>query len=240
MAFRRRCRYDVLQAAFDYINRPGSDSCFKGVIGCQTHTRKYSREDLAAAVQYWDHRGFLKLLNRGLWIQIAVNHDEEIQFALKSYSWEEEAPTVSQSGAESDANYLYDFFVCHASEDKAAVVIPLVNALAIPPVRVWVDYREMLLGDSLRQRIDDGLSKSRFGIVVLSPDFFRKPWPQAELDALVSLELADKRKRILPVWHSIDRAGVAAASPLLAGRIGAPWERGIEYVVGEIRKAAKI
>src|SRR2546426_3995304 len=41
-----------------------------------------------------------------------------------------------------------------------------------------------------------------FGVVVLSPAFFSKKWPQAELDGLFALETVT-RKIILPVWKDI-------------------------------------
>jgi len=44
---------------------------------------------------------------------------------------------------------------------------------------LWFSEYEITLGDSLRARIDRGLSESRFGIVVLSHAFFAKPWPQS-------------------------------------------------------------
>jgi hypothetical protein len=62
---------------------------------------------------------------------------------------------------------------------------------------VWLDDCELTLGDSLRRSIDQGLAQSRFGVVILSPNFFAKEWPQKELDALVSREDGGQ-KVILP------------------------------------------
>jgi len=55
------------------------------------------------------------------------------------------------------------------------------------------------LGDSIRRAIDKGLSQSRFGVVVLSKAFFKKKWPQYELDGLAEREMKGKDKVILPV-----------------------------------------
>ncbi len=76
-----------------------------------------------------------------------------------------------------------------------------------------------MVGDSLRQRIDEGLATSRYGVVILSPNFFSKPWPQAELDGLYSRQSASGQKVILPIWHHISKDEVTAASPLLAGML---------------------
>jgi len=46
-----------------------------------------------------------------------------------------------------------------------------------------------LLETALRQSIDRGLAKSRFGIVVVSPSFLQKDWPRRELDGLVAREI---------------------------------------------------
>jgi hypothetical protein len=43
---------------------------------------------------------------------------------------------------------------------------------------VWYDEFKLAVGDSLLKEIDRGLRSSRFGIVVLSPFFFRKGWTQ--------------------------------------------------------------
>jgi TIR domain len=113
-----------------------------------------------------------------------------------------------------------DCFVCHASEDKDAVARPLADALRGRDYAVWFDEFELGLGDSLRRKIDEGLTNSRFGVVILSRKFFKKEWPQRELDGLAARETASGEKLILPVWHEIDRAFLARKSPTLADRLG--------------------
>lgn len=67
---------------------------------------------------------------------------------------------------------LYDVFICHATEDKAVVARPLAELLSSHRVEVWYDEFVLTAGMSLRRAIDRGLSKSRYGIVILSPNFF--------------------------------------------------------------------
>jgi hypothetical protein len=76
----------------------------------------------------------------------------------------------------------WDVFICHASDDKDAVVRPLVHALQERGLRVWYDEFELRLGDSLRREIDKGIARSAFGVIVLSPAFFANGWPNYELD----------------------------------------------------------
>ncbi|MGA9762644.1 MAG: DUF1883 domain-containing protein [Gaiellaceae bacterium] len=86
----------------------------------------------------------------------------------------------------------FDVFISHATEDKDAVVRPLAVALQERGLRVWYDEFELKIGDSLRQKIDQGIAKSRFGVVVLSHSFFAKGWPQYELDGLVTMAVASR------------------------------------------------
>lgn len=91
---------------------------------------------------------------------------------------------------------------------------------------VWYDEYELTMGDSLLGKINAGLASCDYGVVVLSPAYFKKKWPQAELDGLFALEQPN-RKVILPIWKDIDEAEVRAFSSILAGRIGVPASIGI-------------
>ena len=129
----------------------------------------------------------------------------------------EQYSKLSPSGTES-SDHLYDVFISHATEDKDEIVRPLVKALTDCGLRMWYDESELCIGDSLRGKIDEGLAKSRFGLVVLSHAFFQKNWTQYELDALVALEMADKSV-ILPIWHKITEDEIIDHSPRLIDKI---------------------
>ena len=109
----------------------------------------------------------------------------------------------------------WDAFVSHASEDKDSFVRPLVEALGRLGVSLWYDEVSLRLGDSLSGSIDRGIAKSQNGIVVVSPAFLKKRWPEAELHALNTRRIEDKL-RLLPIWHNVGRPEVAAFSPMLA------------------------
>jgi len=129
----------------------------------------------------------------------------------------------------------WDVFISHASEDKD-FVRPLAEALHETRLSVWYDEFELRVGDSLRRKIDEGLSQSRYGIVVVSHSFFAKNWPQQELDGLMSKEIAGT-KVILPVWHRISLEEVRHYSPMLSGLVAAKSDQGIETVVRTLREA---
>ena len=141
--------------------------------------------------------------------------------------------TLHQS--QTSSNYVYDVFICHASEDKEEIARPLAEALA-KKLRVWYDEFELKLGDSLRRKIDYGLANSRYGVVILSHSFFSKQWPKTELDGLVARD-DGKQKVILPVWHHVNKEDVVEFSPPLADKLAARTQDGLDVVVRKIWEA---
>ena len=115
-------------------------------------------------------------------------------------------------------NQEFDVFVSHASEDKDEVVRPLATALKAGGLSVWYDEFELRIGDSLRRKIDRGLAKSRFGIVVLSQSFFAKGWANYELDGIVTRSVTGEQV-LLPIWHNVSKQQVAGYSPSLADKL---------------------
>jgi len=94
------------------------------------------------------------------------------------------------------------------------------------------------VGSNLRESIDYGLARSRFGIVIVSKHFLEKQWPREELNDLAIREVNGK-KVILPVWHKIGFRDVFECSPVLADRVAISTDRGLEYVVQRLLKAAE-
>ncbi|HAX44538.1 MAG TPA: toll/interleukin-1 receptor domain-containing protein [Bryobacteraceae bacterium] len=132
---------------------------------------------------------------------------------------------------------LYDAFISHASEDKDDIVRSLAEALQLRRVAIWYDEFSLHVGSSLRRSIDLGLSKSRYGIVVLSPYFFGKSWPEWELDGLVQRQLSGSQRVLLPVWHNVGRTDVAEYSPSLADIVAIPSSLGLDEVVKRLLAA---
>ena len=133
----------------------------------------------------------------------------------------------------------YDVFISHATEDKEAIVRPLAKNLVSQGLAVWYDEFELRIGDNLRRKIDLGLSRSRFGVVVISPSFFVKNWPQYELDGLVTREMTGEQV-ILPLWHKISKKEVIQHSPSLADKVARNTsDFTIEEIASEIADVVK-
>ncbi len=121
--------------------------------------------------------------------------------------------------ADADMGEGYDVFVSHAFEDKEAFVDEFVAEMEKIGFKVWYDTQRLQWGDSMRERIDNGLKKSRYGVVVLSPKYIaeHKYWTKAELNALFQLETVNG-KTILPIWHDLTKKQVVEYSPMIADR----------------------
>jgi hypothetical protein len=115
-------------------------------------------------------------------------------------------------------NKEYDFFISHASEDKEDIVRSLAEALRESGFTVWYDKFELKVGDSLRKKIDAGLTNSRYGIVIISPSFVKKNWTEYELNGMVAREM-NGHKVILPIWHKISKDEVLKFNPTLADKM---------------------
>ena len=144
-------------------------------------------------------------------------HERRITREIRSRATLQSTPVASRQLAPQPRDS-YDFFISHASEDKDSFVHALAEALQAKGARVWYDEFTLKIGDSLRQRIDQGLLQSRFGIVIISRHFIAKKWPQRELDGLVNLE-NEGQSRILPIWHEISKDEVTQYSPTLADKV---------------------
>jgi hypothetical protein len=129
----------------------------------------------------------------------------------------------------------WDVFISYASEDKEAVARPLAAVLRRAGIRVWLDEHELTVGDSLTEKIDEGLAHSRFGVVIFSPAFFAKHWPKRELSGLRAREEED-RKVILPIWHEIDKPAISRISPIMADVLAANTDEGIDNVARQLTR----
>jgi hypothetical protein len=128
-----------------------------------------------------------------------------------------------------------DFFICHASEDKAEVVRPLVKAFLVKNILCWVDEAEIRWGDSITQKVNEGLRISRYVIVVLSKSSINKNWPMREMYAVMNQEAASGEVKILPllVGDRTARENIMKQLPLLGDKTYLIWNGNPESIVEE-------
>jgi hypothetical protein len=98
----------------------------------------------------------------------------------------------------------WDVFICHASDDKENVVEPIFHHLDSAGIRCWYDRGEIMWGDSVVGKINEGLRSSRFVIVVVSPALLKKAWATREMNAALSQEIDSGETRVLPLVVGTD------------------------------------
>lgn len=112
----------------------------------------------------------------------------------------------------------YDAFLCHASEDKVAIVSPFAEAMGDVGLKPWIDAGELAWGDNLIAKINHGLANSRYVVVFISKGFIGKEWPETELNAALSLEIGGKPV-VLPLLCGISGDTLKRQYPLLSSKL---------------------
>jgi len=202
-----------------------------------------SEPEIQGAFRYLKGKRWIDTFNIDYSARInAAGHDVVAAVEHRNAATTKPAPhgegLISSRAIRQDSAMQWDVFISHASEDKDSFVRPLARHLQDQGLRVWFDEFTLTVGDSLRRSIDRGLAKSRYGIVVISPNFLQKEWPQKELDGLVAREV-DGVKVLLPVWHNIGEAQIRAYSPTLADRLAVSTSKGLGHVTDQLLKAVR-
>lgn len=89
-------------------------------------------------------------------------------------------------------------FLSHNSKDKPWVR-ELAKRLSSDGVVVWLDEAELNIGDSLIERIAEGIEQMQFVAAVLSNNSISSTWVQKELSLSMSKEIHGKRVTVLPL-----------------------------------------
>jgi hypothetical protein len=91
-------------------------------------------------------------------------------------------------------------FLSHNHADK-----PFVRRLAADldnqGIPYWLDEAEIKVGESLIEKIRDGIDKVDFVAVVLSPNSVASPWVQREVDVAINQEIMGRRVKVLPLMY---------------------------------------
>lgn len=131
-----------------------------------------------------------------------------------------------------------DIFLCHASEDKSEVITPLVEALDSAEITYWYDQAEIRWGDSITEKVNEGLKISKYVVVILSEAFLPKKWPQRELNSALNAEASDGEVRVLPllVGSEMIREAIIEKYPLLNDKAYIVWDKGVDKVIDALNQ----
>ncbi|MDP3683833.1 MAG: toll/interleukin-1 receptor domain-containing protein, partial [Ignavibacteria bacterium] len=128
-------------------------------------------------------------------------------------------------------------FLCHASEDKP-FVDKLVNELDRHAYYAWYDKREIFVGDSIVEKINDGLKSADYLIVVLSSKSVNKPWVKRELNSSIMRQLSSESILILPILIE-DCEIPKLLNDIKYADFRLSFKVGVNELIGSIRKNSK-
>ncbi|WP_392564400.1 reverse transcriptase domain-containing protein [Orbus wheelerorum] len=131
---------------------------------------------------------------------------------------------------------MYDIFLCHASEDKEEIVNPLCQVLRKNNINIFVDSEQIKWGDSLVEKINEALKKSRYVLAILTANSIEKTWPLKELNSVLSNELATKTTKLLTLVKEGDENLVENKLPLLTDKLFLTYKGDPEEVVIQLQK----
>ena len=159
----------------------------------QAADKVVNTEDATSSYHYWAKRGtYLAELPTETIL------DELIPYDLKSYSFLD-APFPGRMMIDIFKEKEFDVFISYFSGDKD-FARKIAGDLQNRDLHVWRDEGEIDIGDSISDKIQEGLKRSFTFIIVLSPEALKRPWVKEELRAAYNLRLAEELK-ILPVVY---------------------------------------
>ncbi len=93
---------------------------------------------------------------------------------------------------------LKSVFLSHSFKDKS-FVHRLASDLIHYGAKVWLDEAELKVGDSLIQKIQEGIKDSDYLGVVLSSTSVQSRWVQDELDMALTMQIHRGEVKVLPI-----------------------------------------
>ncbi len=89
-------------------------------------------------------------------------------------------------------------FLSHSSEDKE-FVRDLHKILVDNGINSWIDEAEIKIGDSLLNKISEGIKKADYVAIILSPKSIKSSWVEKELEMAMHQEIERKGIKVLPL-----------------------------------------
>lgn len=126
-----------------------------------------------------------------------------------------------------------DVFICHSHLDRITHARPFSEALNLRGISCWIDEAQIMPGESIVDKVGDGLRAARFVVVLITDNFLDRNWPQKELNSALSREIRTGEVVIVPVL-SVEQDVYFERYPLLEDKLYLDWDRGVEVLAGHV------
>jgi hypothetical protein len=128
-------------------------------------------------------------------------------------------------------------FISHSTKDKP-FVRRLASDLVASGVKVWLDEQNILVGDSIPEKIAQGLAESDFFLIVVSENSVNSAWVKKELNSAIINEIERRKVIVLPI--KLDGAKMPdTIKDKLYADFSKSYEDGFEKLIRSI-KARKV
>jgi hypothetical protein len=93
------------------------------------------------------------------------------------------------------------------------------------------------MGDSITEKVNEGLKISRYVIVVLSKDFLDKNWPKRELNSALNIEASSGQVRVLPLLAGAKetKERIIQTYPILNDKSYLSWNNDPNVIVSALQ-----
>ena len=123
-------------------------------------------------------------------------------------------------------------FISHSSKDKP-FVRKLAADLVNTGVRVWIDEQQILVGDSIPEKVAQGLADSDFFLLIVSTNSTQSEWVKRELNGALVHEIERRKVTVLPVRIDDSELPLSVKDKLYADFRGS-YEEGLKRLLNSI------
>lgn len=216
------CERDILTLLYNAREERRPDGVTAAEIVAWSRKRRFyaAREHV-----HWTLEDLLKKeliqADNGMYFEVNIRRMKDIRrimAGLPSDKLFDEQPAAQQAAYVPESTGEFDAFLCHASEDKLAIVDPFTKAMEKAGMKPWVDNTQVKWGDNLVKKIQEGLTRSSYVVVFISESFLNKDWPDTELNTALSMEIGN-RPLVLPILLGLTHDELQARYPIVSAKL---------------------
>jgi hypothetical protein len=89
-------------------------------------------------------------------------------------------------------------FISHSSKDKP-IIRQLASDLTKDGISVWLDEQMIRVGDSIIEKIGQGLAQSDYFLIALSDNSVKSEWVKREMNQALITEIEKRKTKVLPI-----------------------------------------
>ncbi len=103
---------------------------------------------------------------------------------------------IAQKWGKMEKMFKYHVFLSHSSNDKV-LVESIFKELQKDEIKAWFDKYEIKAGDSITDKLNEGLLNSDLGILCLSKNFLNSNWAKSEMNYFFRQRMVSGKKTFI-------------------------------------------